>query len=198
MSGREYGCAMVSSRDQNLDRQMDALRAFGLEDGRNFADRASRRDFDRPQWRRLVRRLRRGDVLVVKSIDRLGRNYEEVTEEWRRITKEKGVDIVVLNMPPSTPGRGPRGHRRPHRRPRAPAPLLRRSRRARLHPPAAGGGHRGGEGQGRKIRETGNRETERLRGDEALLPRGEDQQARGGMPAQGLGLDVRQVAEAGR
>ena len=91
MSDKEYGYARVSSREQNLDRQLDALEAFGLEEGRIFADRASGKDFKRPQWRRLARRLRRGDVLVVKSIDRLGRNCEEVIEEWRRLTRERGV-----------------------------------------------------------------------------------------------------------
>ena len=94
-----YGYARVSSRDQNLDRQLDALAAFGVESGNVFADKASGRDFDRPEWRRLMGALRAGDVLVVKSIDRLGRDYEEIIEQWRRVTKERGVAVVVLDMP---------------------------------------------------------------------------------------------------
>lgn len=109
MPSREYGYARVSSRNQSLDRQLDALRAFGLEEGRIFADRASGKDFNRPQWQSLMRRLRRGDVLVVKSIDRLGRNYGEVIEEWRRVTKERGVDVVVLDVPLLDTREGPEG-----------------------------------------------------------------------------------------
>lgn len=99
MAGKTYGYARVSSRDQNLDRQLDAFEEFGLEWSQVFADKASGKDFKRPQYQRLVRRLRKGDVLVVKSIDRLGRNYDEIIDEWRRITKEKGAHIVVLDMP---------------------------------------------------------------------------------------------------
>lgn len=97
--GTTYGYARVSSRDQNLDRQLDALVAFGVDQRRIYSDKASGKDFDRPAYRRLMRRLRRGDVLVVKSIDRLGRNYEEILEEWRAITRERGVAVVVLDMP---------------------------------------------------------------------------------------------------
>ena len=99
MGGRLYGYARVSSRDQNLDRQLDAFEAFGLERSQVFSDKESGKDFNRPQWKRLLRRLRKGDVLVVKSIDRLGRNYDEILDEWRRITKDMHVDIVVLDMP---------------------------------------------------------------------------------------------------
>lgn len=94
-----YGYARVSSRDQNLNRQLDALSAYGVEPENIFADHASGKDFDRPRYRELLRALRDGDVLVVLSIDRLGRNYSEILEEWRRITKELGVAIVVLDMP---------------------------------------------------------------------------------------------------
>ena len=97
--GRTYGYARVSTREQNLDRQMDALLGFGLEEGQVFADKASGKDFERPQWQRLMRRLREGDLLVVKSIDRLGRDYDEIIDQWRRITKEVGADVVVLDMP---------------------------------------------------------------------------------------------------
>ena len=99
MASRTYGYARVSARDQNLDRQMDALAAFGVSGERVFADRASGRDFERPEYQRLLGALRRGDVVVVKSIDRFGRNYEEILEEWRRITRGEGCSIVVLDMP---------------------------------------------------------------------------------------------------
>ena len=98
-SGKVYGYARVSARDQNLARQLDALRAFPVVSANIYADKASGRDFARPGYRALRRKLRAGDVLVVKSIDRLGRDYDETLEEWRRITKEKGAAIVVLDMP---------------------------------------------------------------------------------------------------
>lgn len=94
-----YGYARVSSKDQNLDRQIDALAAFPVEHGRIFADKASGKDFNRPKYKALIRRLKPGDVLVIKSIDRLGRNYNEILEEWRLITKSKQAAIVVLDMP---------------------------------------------------------------------------------------------------
>ena len=93
--GRLYGYARVSTREQNLDRQLSALRDFGIEGRDIFSDKSSGRDFERPAWRRLMRRLAAGDVLVVKSIDRLGRNYEEILAVWRLIT----AAIVVLDMP---------------------------------------------------------------------------------------------------
>lgn len=92
-----YGYARVSSRDQHLDRQLDALRAFGVDEV--FADKASGRDFERPAWRRLKARLSQDDVLVVGSIDRLGRSYEEVVDQWRDITRIRGAAVVVLDMP---------------------------------------------------------------------------------------------------
>ncbi len=94
-----YGYARVSAQDQNLARQLDAFAGLGLDEGRIFADKASGKDFERPAYRRLVRRLKPGDVVFIKSIDRLGRDYEEVIGEWRRITREKGAHIVVLDMP---------------------------------------------------------------------------------------------------
>ncbi len=89
--GVVYGYARVSAKDQNLDRQLDALAAFPVDDRCVFADKASGKNFDRPAYRKLLRRLRAGDVLVLKSIDRLGRNYNEILEQWRLITKEKQV-----------------------------------------------------------------------------------------------------------
>ncbi len=94
-----YGYIRVSSRDQNEDRQRIALREVGVEEKRVFLDKQSGKDFDRPQYKRLLRRLKRDDLLYIKSIDRLGRNYEEILQQWRVLTKEKGVDIVVLDMP---------------------------------------------------------------------------------------------------
>lgn len=99
MEGRMYGYARVSSKDQNLDRQLDAFEAFGVPRDAIFADKASGKDFDRPEYGRLVESLAEGDVVVIKSIDRLGRNYEEILTEWRTITKERKAAIVVLDMP---------------------------------------------------------------------------------------------------
>lgn len=95
----EYGYIRVSSTDQNEDRQLVMLRGKGISDRRLYIDKQSGKDFDRPKYKRLVRRLRPGDVLYVLSIDRLGRNYKEIQEQWRLLTKEKGVDICVLDMP---------------------------------------------------------------------------------------------------
>lgn len=94
-----YGYARVSARDQSLARQLDALDAFPVARANVYVDKASGKDFDRPGYRALFRRLGPGDVLVVKSIDRLGRSYDETLEEWRRITKERRAAVVVLDMP---------------------------------------------------------------------------------------------------
>lgn len=94
-----YGYARVSTQEQNEDRQVIALREKRVAPGRIYIDRQSGKDFDRPQYRRLVRRLRRGDLLYVLSIDRLGRNYEEIQRQWRLLTQEMGVNICVIDMP---------------------------------------------------------------------------------------------------
>ncbi len=94
-----YAYARVSARDQNLDRQIEAFAAFGVEKTHIFCDKKSGRDFDRSGYKKMFARLRRGDLLVIKSIDRLGRNYEMIIEEWRAITEKKGADILVLDMP---------------------------------------------------------------------------------------------------
>lgn len=94
-----YGYVRVSTKEQCEDRQLIALNEFSVDKRKIYMDKLSGKDFNRPQYRRLMRRLRAGDVLVVKSIDRLGRNYEEILEQWRIITKEKNVDVVVLDMP---------------------------------------------------------------------------------------------------
>lgn len=95
----DYGYARVSAKDQSLARQLDALQELGLNDDVIFADKASGKDFNRPSYQRLIRKLKPGDVVFVKSIDRLGRNYQEIIEEWRSITQQKGAHIVVLDMP---------------------------------------------------------------------------------------------------
>lgn len=94
-----YGYARVSAKDQNLARQLDALRRFPVEERFIYADSASGKDFHRPAYARLMRAMRPGDVMVVKSIDRLGRNYDDIIEQWRIITKRMGCAIVVLDMP---------------------------------------------------------------------------------------------------
>ena len=95
----QYGYARVSTREQNEGRQISALKDFGVLEKNIFIDKQSGKSFDRQSYKRVVNKLKAGDTFVVKSIDRLGRNYEEILEQWRRITKEIGADIVVLDMP---------------------------------------------------------------------------------------------------
>ena len=95
----EYGYARVSTKEQNEQRQIIALEEFGLNLRQIFIDKQSGKNFERANYQRLTRRLKEGDTLVVKSIDRLGRNYNEILEQWRIITKEKRAAIVVLDMP---------------------------------------------------------------------------------------------------
>lgn len=99
MAEKVYGNVRVSSRDQNEERQMIAMRQFGVESRNIYVDKQSDRDFNRPSYRRMLARLGEGDTMVVKSIDRLGRNYDDILEQWRCITKEKKAAIVVLDMP---------------------------------------------------------------------------------------------------
>ena len=94
-----YGYIRVSSRDQNEDRQMIALKEVGVIEKNIFMDKQSGKDFNRPQYKKLLRKMKKDDLLYVKSIDRLGRNYEEILQQWRKLTKDKGIDIVVLDMP---------------------------------------------------------------------------------------------------
>ena len=94
-----YGYVRVSSREQNEDRQLDALREMEIAKRNIFIDKQSGKDFERPQYKRLVRKVKREDLIYIKSIDRLGRNYSETQEQWRFLTKEKGADIVVMDMP---------------------------------------------------------------------------------------------------
>lgn len=94
-----YGYVRVSSKDQNEDRQMIALREVAVPEKNIFVDKQSGKDFNRPKYKRLLKRLKTDDLLYIKSIDRLGRNYEEIQNQWRILTKDKKVDIVVLDMP---------------------------------------------------------------------------------------------------
>ncbi|MCI6045024.1 recombinase family protein [bacterium] len=94
-----YGYIRVSSHDQNEDRQMIALRELEIPEKNIFMDKQSGKNFNRPQYKKMVRKMKKDDLLYVKSIDRLGRNYEEILEQWRILTKEKGIDIMVLDMP---------------------------------------------------------------------------------------------------
>lgn len=95
----EYGYVRVSTKEQNEDRQMVAMREFDVKDSYIILDKQSGKDFEHPGYRRLMRRLKAGDTLIIKSIYRLGRNYDEIPEQWRLLTKEKQVAIVVLDMP---------------------------------------------------------------------------------------------------
>lgn len=95
----EYGYVRVSTREQNEQRQVMAMKEYGVEEARIYTDKQSGKDFARKNYKRLLRKLKSDDTLVIKSIDRLGRNYEEILEQWRYITKEKQAAIVVLDMP---------------------------------------------------------------------------------------------------
>lgn len=99
MRGKRYGYIRVSSTDQNEDRQKLAMAQVAVPEKDIYMDKQSGKDFERPQYKRLVKKLRPGDLLYILSIDRLGRNYEEIQTQWRVLTKEIGVDICVLDMP---------------------------------------------------------------------------------------------------
>ena len=95
----EYGYVRISSMDQNEDRQMIEMQRVGIRDSNIFVDKQSGKDFNRPRYKELVRRMKAGDVLYILSIDRLGRNYEEIQNQWRILTKEIGIDVCVIDMP---------------------------------------------------------------------------------------------------
>ena len=97
--GNLYGYIRVSTKEQNEDRQLLALKELAIQEKNLFIDKQSGKDFERPQYRKMVRKLKKDDLLYIKSIDRLGRNYSEILDQWRILTKEKGIDIVVLDMP---------------------------------------------------------------------------------------------------
>lgn len=94
-----YGYVRVSSKDQNEDRQMIAMEEMGVPKDNIYMDKLSGKDFNRPEYKKLIRKIKENDIIFIKSIDRLGRNYEEIIEQWRIITKEKRADIVVIDMP---------------------------------------------------------------------------------------------------
>lgn len=96
---KKYGYVRVSTKEQNEDRQMIALARWGVTEADIYMDKLSGKDFNRPQYRKLLRRIKPGDLIVIKSIDRLGRNYQEIIDQWRVITKHKGADVLVLDMP---------------------------------------------------------------------------------------------------
>lgn len=94
-----YAYVRVSTKEQNEDRQLLAIKELKIDRKRVFVDKQSGKDFERPQYQKMVKRLKKDDILFIKSIDRLGRDYAEILEQWRILTKEKGIDIVVLDMP---------------------------------------------------------------------------------------------------
>ena len=99
MTNNTYGYVRVSTKEQNEDRQLIALREVDVAEKNIYVDKQSGKDFKRPQYKKLLRKLKKDDLLYIKSIDRLGRNYEEIQQQWRFLTKDKGIDIVVLDMP---------------------------------------------------------------------------------------------------
>lgn len=99
MEQRTFGYARVSSKNQFEDRQLLAMKEFEITPENLYVDKQSGKDFDRPSYLKLVKRLKKGDLLIIKSIDRLGRNYNEIIDQWRSLTREKMVDIIVLDMP---------------------------------------------------------------------------------------------------
>ena len=99
MSGTTYGYVRVSTQEQNEARQLIALREAAVPEQNIFMDKQSGKDFNRPAYQQMMKKLKRGDLLIIKSIDRLGRSYDEILEQWRLLTKEKQVAIVVLDMP---------------------------------------------------------------------------------------------------
>lgn len=96
---KAYGYIRVSTKEQNEVRQVIALREVGVSEKNIYMDKQSGKDFNRPQYKKLLRKMKKDDLLYIKSIDRLGRNYAEILEQWRMLTKDKGIDIVVLDMP---------------------------------------------------------------------------------------------------
>lgn len=96
---KKYGYIRVSSKDQNIDRQVESLRQLKIEDKNMFVDKQSGKNFERKNYKRMVKKLLEGDEVYIKSIDRFGRNYDEIMEQWRYLTKERNVDIIVLDCP---------------------------------------------------------------------------------------------------
>lgn len=99
MKSNLYGYIRVSTAEQNEDRQLISLEEYKIPKGNLYIEKQSGKNFDRPKYKRMLKRMKKGDVLIIKSIDRLGRNYHEIIEQWRIITREKGADIKVVDMP---------------------------------------------------------------------------------------------------
>ena len=99
MKSEQYGYIRVSTKEQNIERQLSVMEMLKIKDECIFIDKQSGKDFDRPEYKKLVNKLKEGDVLFVKSIDRLGRNYDEILKQWQYLSKEKNVDIVVYDFP---------------------------------------------------------------------------------------------------
>lgn len=98
-TGKMYGYVRVSTNDQHIDRQINALREYGLKETHIYTDYMSGKDFNRPSYKKLIRKIKQGDIIVIKSIDRLGRNYQDIIDQWRLITQDIGCGIHVLDMP---------------------------------------------------------------------------------------------------
>ena len=96
---KKYAYIRVSTKEQNIDRQVEAMKDIGIEKNKMFIDKQSGKDFDRKNYKRMLRSLHPGDEVYIKSIDRLGRDYEEIIEQWRMLTKDKDVDVIVLDLP---------------------------------------------------------------------------------------------------
>lgn len=159
---RVYGYVRVSSADQNEDRQMIEMRRVGVPSNNIFIDKQSGKDFERPSYKRMVRRLREGDLLYILSIDRLGRNYEEIQNQWCILHQRKANRYRCHghDTPRHAPGQRPHGN--VYRGPRPPDPVLCRPKRARKDPRAPAPRHRRRQSPRRKVRATGETTAGRL------------------------------------
>ena len=151
LSGTVYGYIRVSTKEQNEDRQRIAMEEAGVPERNVYMDKQSGKDFNRPQYKKLLRKMKKDDLLYIKSIDRLGRNYEEILQQWRYLTKDKGIDIVVLDMPLLDTHRGKRPDGNILKRHCIAGAVLRRGKRAHQYPSAAGGRHRSSKSERRTI-----------------------------------------------
>lgn len=147
-----YGYIRVPSVDQNEARQLIALRGKGVAMRHIYLDKQSGKDFHRPQYKRLVKALKPGDLLYVLSIDRLGRDYREIQQQWRLLTKEKGGRHLRAGHAAAGHQAGKRPHGHIYSRSGAADPVLCGPIRAEKHPPPTAGGHRGGQGPGGEVR----------------------------------------------
>lgn len=147
-----YGYVRVSSKDQNEERQIDAMKRAGLAEDHLFVDKKSGKDFDRPQYKKMMKKLRKGDVLYILSVDRLVRNYKEILHQWYLLTKKKEVYISGTGYAPSghQKRRGPDGHL--YCRHCAADPFFRSPKRKRKYPLPPGPGHSGSQSPGRTVR----------------------------------------------